>query len=365
MPRVLSSAERREGRGAVCVRRARHSRLRNVPALLGAGATAFFLAVSAAAASPLQSALLPRVLRVLPEGERLWLGTTTGVWELDEAGRVVQVWTEAQGLPSAVVYDLARAPDGTLWVATSGGPARKRGARFEAMLEGLPAIVATTVLPLRSGAVYLGTSRGIARLQDDRWEPVHETHEFGRDRVLAAAEAADGAVWFAKEREITVIDPGQGMRVIYHDPLNPDAAVQLQSTRAHAVSFDVLGRLWLATDQGLTVLEGDRVLSHERWRPGPWGVGGLPASRIWAIWIDADDTIWLTFGDGPDTGVVARRRRAAGTWEKVRLESPAPAVYSLSRDAGKRLWAGTSEGLFVFENDRFVPWPLTATAATH
>jgi ligand-binding sensor domain-containing protein len=322
------------------------------------------LPLTLAAPAVADSAAPPRVLRILPVGQRLWLGTTQGVWELDGGGLVARVWTETEGLPSAVIYDIAMDGAGTLWVATSRGVARKAAQRFEPVLDGLPAAVATVLLPLRSGELYAGTLRGIARFGGTRWEPVYETHEFGRDRVLAAAQAPDGTVWFAKERALTTIAPDGEMRVLHRDPLNPDAAVALPSTRAQALTFDVVGRLWLATAEGLSVLDGARLLAHERWRPGLWGVDGLPAHRVWSIWIDPTDTVWLTFGDTPNTGFVARRSRAGGSWEAVRLDTrqQSVAVYGVVSDAAGRIWAGTSSGLFRLEANRFVAWPLGLAA---
>jgi len=317
-------------------------------------------------AQPQAAADNPRVRDIVLLADRLWLGTSSGLIEMHRDGSVQRRWRMADGLPSEMIYDLAVDRDGTLWVATTGGPARQVGERFQPVLTGLPAGVPTTrIVPTSSGALYIGTLRGIARLEPHGWEPVYETHEFGRDRVLAGAEAPDGSVWFAKDRVLTQLGPGSATRVLYRDPLDVDAAVALPSTHAQAMTFDVLGRLWLATDEGLTVLEGERVVSHERWRPGLWGAGGLPAFRIWSIWIDPTDTVWLAFGDGPDRGFVARRGRTASEWERVPVGTAqdAPAAYALASDAQGVVWVGASDGVYRFETDRFVRWLLRGAVA--
>jgi ligand-binding sensor domain-containing protein len=326
----------------------------------GFGILTWLLPIAVAvAASPAAAGV--KIGRLLPQGERLWLGTTSGLVELASEEGLVKVWSVADGLPSPVIYDVVLDGQGVLWAATSGGPARHVGDRFEAVTRGLPSTPTTLLLPSPGGPLYAGTLRGIARLAGAQWEPVFETHEFGRDRVLAAAAGPDGALWFAKQRALTRLAPGGESEVLYRDPLNPDEAVPLPSTRAQALRFDLLGRLWLATDQGLSVLDGRRLVSHERWRPGLWGEGGLPAFRIWSIWFDPSDAVWLTFGDGPDRGFVARRARGGLEWERVPLvvdDGVAPAVYALASDRSGTIWAGTSAGLYRFDAGRFVGSPL-------
>jgi ligand-binding sensor domain-containing protein len=306
----------------------------------------------------------PRVLRVLPENDRLWLATTSGLLELDADDRLTKEWHQADGLPSDVIYDVAKDSNGAMWVATSNGPARRAGARFEPVTSGLPVSATTVLLPTRGGDLYIGTLRGIARFDHERWVAVPDTHEFGRDRVVSAVEGPNGSLWFAKERAITRLLPDGTTQVMYRDPLDPDRALALDSTRAQAMTFDVVGRLWVATDQGVSVLDGDRVVTHERWRPGLWGVGGLPGTPVWSIWIDASDFVWLTFGDGPVRGFVARRRRTAGEWERVAIGDPnvPVSIYALASDAAGTIWAGTSRGLYRRDHDRFDAWPLRAVA---
>ena len=54
--------------------------------------------------------------------QRLWLATGgTGLVQLDQTGKLIKHWTEADGLPSNIVYGMVEDADGDFWVATRAG----------------------------------------------------------------------------------------------------------------------------------------------------------------------------------------------------------------------------------------------------
>lgn len=302
----------------------------------------------------------PRVLRLHPTPGAMWLATTDGAWQLDSAGRVARIWRENDGLPSSVVTDLATANDGRLWASTTAGTAWLDGDRFVSASEGLPSTDVLCLLPTRRGTLYAGTGRGIAVYDGQRWQPRFDVHQFGRDRVLSAAEAADGSVWFAKIHSLASFAPDGTATVMWRDPLNPDRAVPLASTAAQALAFDARGRLWIATDSGLSVVVGGELEREWRWRPPPWGEAGLPGQRVWTVFHDQRGRTWIGFGDGADTGRVARLDADAGNWQVLPIPGhPEAAVYDFAEDAEQRVWLATSSGIFRMDGDEAVAWPLT------
>jgi ligand-binding sensor domain-containing protein len=102
---------------------------------------------------------------LLSDGDRLWIGTTEGLFVLRD-GRVTK---PALGLPGDHVNSLALGADGTLWVATGEGLLGVNGGRVRVLDEraGLPARIVHSVAVTADGAVWAGTLGGVARLGPD------------------------------------------------------------------------------------------------------------------------------------------------------------------------------------------------------
>lgn len=305
----------------------------------------------------------PRVLRIAPRDTSLWLATTDGLVEVVPTRGQSRVWREEDGLPSSVIHDVAWDVDGTLWVATIRGPGRRSGETFEPVTKGLRAKEVICLLPLPSGELFAGTDRGVGRLVGSRWEMLYETHEFGRDRVLACARDAGGRAWFAKARSLFLLEPDGGMQVLYRHPFHPDRKLDLLSSRATALSISPAGVLWLGTDAGLLAFDGQRTLSRTSWRPGLWGKEGLLARGIWSIWVETETTVWVSFGDHlPGRPRVLKGNPIGGDWTVIPVgeQKSWRAVYQIIRDPAGTLWAATSDGLYRWLEDRFLPWPLAS-----
>lgn len=130
--------------------------------------------------------------------QRLWVGTSGGLHVLDADGRPLARWRTDHGLPGAIVWDIHRHLDGSLYVGTNGGLARVIGAeqpgtlRFEPThrLAGLPHGMVYAIASDRLGMLWLTTNHGLIR-----FDPVTLGHRIWRRREgIASDEFASGAV---------------------------------------------------------------------------------------------------------------------------------------------------------------------------
>lgn len=301
------------------------------------------------------------VLSLQPLGDELWMAGHDGVSRLRLSDGQARVWGREEGLPSRIAVDVERTPAGELWAATPDGPARLEGDRFVVHCDGLDLCETTCLLATPTGDLYVGTARGLAQWRGAVWEMVYETHEFGRHRVIDAAIAADGTLWFAKPRSLMRIAPNGNRSAWFNDPLREPVPGGLASTAVDAFHFDARGRFWIASDASLEVRLGEDRLSLELYRPGVWGKAGLLRPYVQTIETDAAEGVWLGFGEIEQEFVGHRADGAFGQWRRIAVEPPT-AVNDLAHDAQGGLWAATAQGLYRLDaaRQRFIPHAPTA-----
>jgi signal transduction histidine kinase/ligand-binding sensor domain-containing protein len=111
----------------------------------------------------------------------VWVGTERGLTCLDDAGRGLASYGEADGLPNPNVSSITEDASGNLWVGTNGGLARLRGAvsapAGAAVLafderDGVTGRICMRGAAFRSraGELYFGTSRGLTRFAPERFQ---------------------------------------------------------------------------------------------------------------------------------------------------------------------------------------------------
>lgn len=278
---------------------------------------------------------------LLPDGDRLWIGSSRGLLRRDgeqiEAERGAP--EQAVGAP---VSGLALDADGALWASTTRGVLRQRGDRFDLLgsADGLANDISHCVLRDRGGTLWIGNDGGL-----DRFIPgplVGYTRRQGllSDFVRAIAEDSQGRLWLGTRVGAQVVSHGPdgwnfaGAAVI-------DNRAGLVDPRIYDIAFMPSGDAWLATAHGVAV--------H---RPGVGLVqllteqDGLPGNETRALYIENEERVWI----GTTLGVALRQgARISAAADPLLARAR---VLSIRRDSLGRLWFGSlHHGLLRLDPD--------------
>lgn len=375
-----------------------------------------------------------RALAEAADGE-LWVGTNGGgVNRLDPpTGRFHTYRHDVEkprlSLPADFVLSICISSDSTVLAGTRNGLARyDRGQdvfrpvsfvlKDSVTAAGIGLVA--DILEDPAGGYWLGTYAGLYHydgeedghleffpLPTKQWSP-------GRAAIRRLFRDTDGSIWIATERQgLFRYSPESGKwKEFLHDGSNPR---RLSSNRVWDIHRDRRGRLWVATNDGLSVQEPGRtgftVLRHN-----PTDRGSLAFDEVHSITEDRDGTLWFgTFGNGlsafddnrfpfhslsvdrtgpvslPNNHVMAiASDRSGGIWvgtdgggvarfeqedhrlvnSSARWKLPAPPgkrVWSLLVDSKNRVWMGTfGEGLGRFNpaTGAMKIWSWTAQDST-
>ncbi len=231
----------------------------------------------------------------------LWIGTYGGGAFRFHDGRFTQ-YSKAQGLTSAVVTGIVPARDGSLWFATPEAVSRLRDGQVRnfTTADGLSTNHALSLYEDRDGAIWVGTVRGLDHLTGDRFAAVPSLPEggvfpIGEDRSggFYVTVATKGIFRFENRRPINVapemgvidmIDTKEGDAWLIGWGIYRFQAAGLQGLRGHDEPLDYAafdradgldaigcsigfpnsaltrdGKLWVATPQGLAMLDLPRL----------------------------------------------------------------------------------------------------------
>jgi signal transduction histidine kinase/ligand-binding sensor domain-containing protein len=242
----------------------------------------------------------------------LWIGTYGGGVFRMHGGKFIQ-YSKAQGLPSDIVPNMVAAQDGSVWFGTAAGLSCMRDGKVRnyTVADGLSGGNTIKVYGDRTGGIWYSTEKGVDHLTGDRfvhfsslpnalvfpigddrsgglyfdlWSPAsHGTAIYrvqNNQAILVASnlppvwemvETEQGDLWLSGGRILRVPRGGLG------HPHQPDEPVDLAQfgpadgltittgSSGHpilAVTRD--GKLWIATTQGLAMLDLPRLPRTDR-----------------------------------------------------------------------------------------------------
>jgi len=101
------------------------------------------------------------------------------------------------GLVRGMVYDIAMAPDGTLWFATPIGVSHFDGETWTAYTRGNGLIdsVANAVAITADGIVWVGTEDGVSRYDGETWQTFTTDDGLSGNYICSIATTTDAALW--------------------------------------------------------------------------------------------------------------------------------------------------------------------------
>jgi ligand-binding sensor domain-containing protein len=227
--------------------------------------------------------------------ERIVLGTYGGGMSLlDPVTQQWETYNIPEGLGDAFVYDVLKAKNGDVWIATWSGVNRVRGGNLkdrskwelhtvESTQGGLANDWVYSVAEGRNGEIWLGTEGGLVQYKGGKWKSWNHAKGLGADyervkhHIQYQTDPATVSQHHAKQKQEMGLE---NINVAY----NPNYIV--------ALAVDAQGIVWAGTwGGGLSRFDG------ETW--SQYTVNeGLPGNHVFMLYIDPVGVMWVGTNNG-------------------------------------------------------------------
>jgi ligand-binding sensor domain-containing protein len=346
--------------------------------LLGAGLVAAPVWTAAAQIPPLYAKWVnyttangmpdEKVLAVTVEGDRVWAGTESGL-VLVEKGRIVRVFTPADGLANRVVTGIAVDKEtGDVWIATFGGVSQYSGGTFKNYTNLTSGLANDIVygIAVQGENIWAATTAGISRMNkrtgewmivSERVAPMHEPWSYGiavGDKKVYFAVWGGGVLEYDiagnywkpytkpdEEMEMVLFkDQGLTHIIVSNIAWNPDTKMFWASTYFGLSGYD--GRNWhnyLTMDSGLAsdFINAPKSRGDEVWACTDKGLS----------YLNYKTNTWVTYRPDEKTGrgeilIISPDKKTT----KLETETSLAHNYVLNMDfQGEDIWVATARGL--------------------
>lgn len=277
---------------------------------------------------------LRHITSVAAQGTALWLGCGQQLCRVDPEAQTVEAYGVAAGLAPQRWTSLLCADDGTLWVRGEHALyVLRAGHRRFSKAGALPPGVslnneAPSLMEDPRGGVFLNAAVGLAHVDGKRWQVLDARNGLRDEALTAQMVDRGGNLWLGVSGHGLQLEPHAG------DWQGWTRQDGLSSSIVWAPATDSRGRAWIATENGLNLLENGASRASRQLRNVIFG-------RVSAAIVDFRDHVWM----GDSQGRLLELDPAVGRAE-VRASS-LERVYMLLQDRKGRVWVCSRRGLFV------------------
>lgn len=188
----------------------------------------------------------------------------------------------------------------------------------------------------REKSLWIGTNLGVTRIRTGQITRYARHNGLSDDYVRAVMKDVDGSTWVGTSAGLNHIKNNEIQQWNRTQGLASDSIYSLMQRKPD--------ELWIGTaDAGISILQGGKFRHITRNQ-------GLPSNQVRGLVADGD-RVWAGLGARAGGGVALIEN------EKVtRLFGSELAVRALFLDSKKRLWIGSTAGIFYIENDAIKAW---------
>ena len=237
----------------------------------------------------------PFITDILPDGNRLWIGTEEGLYKREDG-----VTERIAGLPGVIIQHLLKHSSGDIWVGTNTGAARitTEGIRTYTLADGLGHYNINVVVEDLQGNVWLGTSAGFTRILENPLTGETMFQNFGRETGMKLVETmflyfdSSGFLWQGTNGGIHRFDlkafEATGSMEAEHLRLSRlGFGVETMVDGVMSIFDDVV---WFATMEGIAVVDTRKYANRLQ-----------AANKVFieTITVDGDVVNWGAFGAQP------------------------------------------------------------------
>ena len=274
-------------------------------------------------------AVYVRALTVEPKRNALWVGTSSGVHEVDlKTSQVRNTFTRKDGLANEYVFAVGVDRDGYKWFGTNAG--------------------------------------GTSRYRDGQWKTFFPMHGLADYWIYSFASQKDGSFWIGTWAGVNRYNPKSGKFTTYMK--------ELINEWVYGISVDAKDRVWFGTEGGVSMFDGktwrswthkDGLGAPNRENLPPSANTGLGTRSRHDLSVATSAESTATYNPNYVFSIVAARDGAvwAGTWGggAARFDGKAWSnlttaeglagniVYSIAEQPDGVLWFGTNKGLSRFD----------------
>ena len=205
----------------------------------------------------------------------LWVGTSSGLFERRPDGTLRRYDAE-NGLPRDFVVALHEDARGRLWVGTSDGLAVREGGGFRPIpiRQWFDAQDVFGIHEDEAGVLWFATDRGLLRLKDEALSGVGVRHGLPVATLFQVVEDGYGNFWLTSNRGVLRVNRAQleqamdgtieRIDVLSFAEADGLASAQCNGGAGPAAIRTADGSLWVATARGVSVVQPDQLARYQR-----------------------------------------------------------------------------------------------------